>query len=506
MEGGPTLYFVLNSPMYFATYSRKLTLRMFLYFHAKLITLTFLLILAIIGGLMFMFGVFGEKTTTVDVYHQDTDLIIRRCPKLKINSAIYQSNFYNPAECQKDVTSRVQQLCENKTNDQCSFTVTNEMFQSERCLKRYSKQLVVNYTCKYRTRNNRRRCTLCATSSHTRSCQSCTGVEKYENEQKCSISCECRTIGGDFQTSNATWYNNCELWNSNGELKCASDLKDRCPDKTIMHNMNFINNCTCNGVLLLDGFDYPGRDIYEIGNISLQQCFDNCTKTSNCIGFAFDPFGSQCWTKWKLENLRYPTDYIRTTGIVIERLGFDMIRNNSNGDIPTQQSSRSIKTVYIKEGEEYHGQVNASGSLVGYGLYLWKNGDMYLGQFTSGVQTGRGTMVYNDKNKYVGDFVDGDRHGNGTMIWANNDKYDGNWVNGNIEGNGTKIWSNGDEYEGQWEDDMRNGYGVFKESNGDTYRGNWVNDRKQGRGTMTYSNGSILETTWAADDPYPMSH
>ncbi|CAF0970767.1 unnamed protein product [Adineta ricciae] len=402
MEGGPTLYFVLNSPMYFATYSRKLTLRMFLYFHAKLITLTFLLILAIIGGLMFMFGVFGEKTTTVDVYHQDTDLIIRRCPKLKINSAIYQSNFYNPAECQKDVTSRVQQLCENKTNDQCSFTVTNEMFQSERCLKRYSKQLVVNYTC--------------------------------------------------------------------------------------------------------NGFDYPGRDIYEIGNISLQQCFDNCTKTSNCIGFAFDPFGSQCWTKWKLENLRYPTDYIRTTGIVIERLGFDMIRNNSNGDIPTQQSSRSIKTVYIKEGEEYHGQVNASGSLVGYGLYLWKNGDMYLGQFTSGVQTGRGTMVYNDKNKYVGDFVDGDRHGNGTMIWANNDKYDGNWVNGNIEGNGTKIWSNGDEYEGQWEDDMRNGYGVFKESNGDTYRGNWVNDRKQGRGTMTYSNGSILETTWAADDPYPMSH
>ena len=89
----------------------------------------------------------GEKTTTVDVYHQDTDLIIRHCPKLNINSAIYQSTFYNPVECQKDVTFRVQQLCENKTNDQCNFTVTNEMFQSERCLRRYSKQLIVNYTC-----------------------------------------------------------------------------------------------------------------------------------------------------------------------------------------------------------------------------------------------------------------------------------------------------------------------------------------------------------------------
>ena len=90
----------------------------------------------------------------------------------------------------------------------------------------------------YRTRNNRRRCTFCATSSHTRSCHSCTGVEKNENEQKCSISCKCQTIDGTFQTSDVTWYNNCELENVNGELKCSSNLKDRCPVKTIMHNMS----------------------------------------------------------------------------------------------------------------------------------------------------------------------------------------------------------------------------------------------------------------------------
>lgn len=92
----------------------------------------------------------------------------------------------------------------------------------------------------YRTRNNGR-CTLCATSSHIQSCHSCTCVEKDENEQKCSISCQCQTVEGVFQTTNTTWYNNCELQNFNGELKCTTNPENRCYEKPIMNNLRMLS-------------------------------------------------------------------------------------------------------------------------------------------------------------------------------------------------------------------------------------------------------------------------
>ena len=51
---------------------------------------------------------------------------------------------------------------------------------------------------------------------------------------------------------------------------------------------------------------------------------------------------------------------------------------------------------------------------------------------------------------HEGYYVKDKRQGWGMYIWANGDKYVGNWHRGIMQGEGTFIWARGDVYQGSW--------------------------------------------------------
>ena len=66
----------------------------------------------------------------------------------------------------------------------------------------------------------------------------------------------------------------------------------------------------------------------------------------------------------------------------------------------------------------------------GTGVYRWKNGERYEGEYESGVRQGHGTYFFKSGARYVGSWVDGLQEGEGT-IFEGYDEVKGLWKNGN---------------------------------------------------------------------------
>jgi hypothetical protein len=73
------------------------------------------------------------------------------------------------------------------------------------------------------------------------------------------------------------------------------------------------------------------------------------------------------------------------------------------------------------------------------GMYRFKNGDEYRGEFKDYIFHGKGTFTYKDGRKYVGEWKFGKKHGYGIYYWTDGDIYKGHWVKGKRHGNGIKI-------------------------------------------------------------------
>lgn len=63
-------------------------------------------------------------------------------------------------------------------------------------------------------------------------------------------------------------------------------------------------------------------------------------------------------------------------------------------------------------------------------------------------------------------------------IWDDGDAYIGEWRGDSQNGKGIYVWSSGAVYAGSWKDGKRNGYGINIYSDGSRYDGNWKNDEK----------------------------
>ena len=115
--------------------------------------------------------------------------------------------------------------------------------------------------------------------------------------------------------------------------------------------------------------------------------------------------------------------------------------------------------------------------------------------------------IYIDKkNKkvncsYYGEFKKGTlkRHGRGLFIWTDGEFYMGYWANDKREGKGTNTYSNGNIYEGEYKNGKKDGQGEYKWNNGDMYKGSWKNDMMDGKGVYRYSNGDIYEGNFKMD-------
>lgn len=78
------------------------------------------------------------------------------------------------------------------------------------------------------------------------------------------------------------------------------------------------------------------------------------------------------------------------------------------------------------------------------------------------------------------------RHGRGIYAFRNGARYDGEWRKGLKHGTGTFHYPDGSTYVGDWWKDHRQGFGTYTYPNGEFYEGAWYKNERHGLGAYTY--------------------
>ncbi|CAG9333888.1 unnamed protein product [Blepharisma stoltei] len=148
---------------------------------------------------------------------------------------------------------------------------------------------------------------------------------------------------------------------------------------------------------------------------------------------------------------------------------------------------------------DYFGELDVHGNRQGYGKITFFNGDKYDGYWKDDNMHGIGIYFWKEGGRYEGEFHDGKMQGHGKRIYPSGNIYEGDLVNNKKEGKGSMKFKNGDQYEGDWKDDDMHGEGIYSWSTGDVYRGRFQGDRREGKGTLTLASGEVYEAEWRDD-------
>jgi hypothetical protein len=109
------------------------------------------------------------------------------------------------------------------------------------------------------------------------------------------------------------------------------------------------------------------------------------------------------------------------------------------------------------------------------------------------------------EDKYTGEFDEkGHKNGYGEIVYKNGDVYEGDWKDDRKHGYGKMKYSNGNFYEGDWKNDRKHGFGMMNYSDGNTYEGDWVEDMRHRIGKLYDTEDRILfQWGWENDAPKP---
>ncbi|KOB76929.1 putative testis-specific protein A2, partial [Operophtera brumata] len=79
------------------------------------------------------------------------------------------------------------------------------------------------------------------------------------------------------------------------------------------------------------------------------------------------------------------------------------------------------------------------------------------------------------------------RNGKGLYVFKNGARYDGEWRRAMKYGVGKMLYPDGSWYEGDWRHDLKQGFGAYYYPNGDIYEGAWFKGRRHGLGTYFFA-------------------
>ncbi len=88
----------------------------------------------------------------------------------------------------------------------------------------------------------------------------------------------------------------------------------------------------------------------------------------------------------------------------------------------------------------------------GSGKAQFKNGDVYAGQWQSGLMHGRGVYLFRTKARYEGQFYKGVMQGRGVMRYPDGAVYVGEWAGNKKAGVGRLVTPSGKTQDGRWAD------------------------------------------------------
>lgn len=180
-------------------------------------------------------------------------------------------------------------------------------------------------------------------------------------------------------------------------------------------------------------------------------------------------------------------------------------------------------TLITNNGNIYKGNFS-SGMFNGIGLFIHSNGDYYFGDWVNNECNGKGSLIIKDVLQYDGDFVNNCRHGHGIEKYPDKSYYEGDFVQNEKEGKGKNVYPDGSYYIGDFKKSLYNGEGEYFWNDGRVYKGGfvkgamegkaihkwgdgswfsgyYVNNKKQGEGVYVWPNGKKVVGTWVNNEP-----
>ena len=158
-------------------------------------------------------------------------------------------------------------------------------------------------------------------------------------------------------------------------------------------------------------------------------------------------------------------------------------------------STKSINFSY-KGQNKYLGELSSDNEREGYGKISYFGGDSYEGYWLKGKRHGKGLYSYKYGGYYLGNFINDLPSGAGFKVFNSGNVYTGEFFEGKKQGQGEMVFKNGDKFEGNWDNDDMHGHGKYTWSSGDYYIGNFVRDKREGDGTLHLITGEIVEGVW----------
>lgn len=102
----------------------------------------------------------------------------------------------------------------------------------------------------------------------------------------------------------------------------------------------------------------------------------------------------------------------------------------------------------VYEGEFYNGMIQ------GHGKFVFKNGQVYVGDWKNNKMEGKGVLTYPSKKEYKGSFLKGLRWGQGSLRWPDGRRYEGGWKHDKQDGEGKFEFPTGCCKFGAWSKGM----------------------------------------------------
>jgi hypothetical protein len=165
--------------------------------------------------------------------------------------------------------------------------------------------------------------------------------------------------------------------------------------------------------------------------------------------------GTNYWPDGKIYEGVWLNDQMN--GFGIESMGDPLPKTNNNEkNLPLLETHIEFVKDGFWEAGKYVGKDYPKSGCVsgncntGYGTFIQKSGDRYIGQFKNNQYNGYGTLDYIRGGRYVGEFKNGKFEGQGNLKVLSKGRFIGQFAGGLYDGIGTFYYDNGRIEAGKW--------------------------------------------------------
>lgn len=144
----------------------------------------------------------------------------------------------------------------------------------------------------------------------------------------------------------------------------------------------------------------------------------------------FKKHGHGCYTTNDGEKL----NGIWEEGSIKEGNGIQELNNELKiryqGEFKSKMKHGIVKSIDKTSKNSYQGTWEKDKPIEGDAIFIFQNGDIYLGGWKKGKRDGFGTLIMKDRRKYEGDWVRGVMHGKGVMTYKDGSRLEGKFEHG----------------------------------------------------------------------------